>query len=188
MGVLLPVLATFLLMSAGMGLFALRREADRNKRLRRVSAAAGERKRALPPAMGGELEELLDATAHLRAELEATRLHARQLAVLDDTLSGSRRRPLWHRLEQDSYELDVDRSLVGLRRWLDRFDGLAPEAARVVRQELGLSAQPLRALLDQGPEGFDPLAPEALADLERAISSLERLERELAAHRPRAYR
>lgn len=188
MGVLFPILATFVLLSAGMGLFALRRESDRNKRLRRVTAAAGQGPRALPPAMGAGLQELLEASVGLRHELEATRMHARQVAVLDDTLSGSRRRPLWHRLEQDSYEQDVDRTLVGLQRWLDRFDQLAPEDDRVVRQELGLSPQPVRALLDEGPDGFDPVGPAGLGALEQAIASLQRLERELAAHRPRAYR
>jgi len=195
-GVVIPLLVTFTLLLGGMGLFVAARERQRRSRMKKLRAARGQVPlAALPPGdVDGDLATALGEVHELRLVLEAALQHGEQVELLDRQLTHAARelmrRPLWLRVEDSSYAYDLDAAQSAAEQWLAHLAGLdAHTRGRLAK--LGLDTADVKRLAEARHDTaeHDPAARDALErDVERALQTLKKFERELSSQHSSFYR
>lgn len=190
MSLLIAMIATTtMLLVSGMLLASTGRRRRRRPHARRL--AAGDLA-ALEQSVGDHLALLVAEAVRLRDRLEDLAASGREMLVVERYLGGSLRRPLWRQIDDANFGHELD----GLRRatldWLARFDTL-PAAERRIVDNLGLDAEPVRALVgkltlhDDVLDRRDELT-QLHAGIDGALRCLRRLESDIAAYRGGGYR
>lgn len=188
--VLSAILATFVLLAGGVGLFVGRRALRRRSRLRRLGAphVAGGLSAADPEATDAEaiLHELGVRTAQVRYELEATVQQATEYTRLHGQLGQSTRAPLWLRVEAEA----LDHAAVLVTRALAEWEVAAHAARSEANARSSLLGSEFDAFLEQAAAWIsDP--PSEIDDIERLrglVNGARALEHDLASRRGTHYR
>jgi hypothetical protein len=190
-----PLLATFVFLIGSTVLLATvgRRRRQRNLEieLRSIQAIEG--------VIGAKLAELVADAIRLRRLIEDAAASGREMLAIEVQLGTALRRPLWRQIEDANFGHELDRIRRDASSWLLRFDGL-DAADRQIIELLGLTVEPLRALLEgEQFQWEDDLPVQRVRDrgdelsavqhrLSAAIDCLRRVERELSDYRPGGYR
>lgn len=170
------------------------------RRRQRSRALAVHELQAIEAVIGTHLAELVADTIQLRSQIEDAAASGREMLAIEAQLGRALRRPLWRQIEDANFGHELDRVRRDASAWLRRFDNL-DAADRQIIELLGLSVEPVRALLErehvhwEDDAGLRPPLRERsniLAAVQRrlsaAIDCLRRIERELSDYRPGGYR